>query len=214
MLKFGLACEGITDHAVIENILCGFYQEQITRDDIKAFQPLFDETQRKQLEGGGWKMLLKHLSSKRFRQGVRRSKFMIIQIDTDISEDEKFNVLKGNLSIEEFIEKVIERLINQIDSKKKFYQENKKKIIFAISVHSLECWILPLYLDSEQEIIDKCEDSLKRAIETLPRKPRSKKNYKNYQKLTQNFVEYEKLIKIASQNSSFQIFINKLPKEI
>ena len=27
MAKFGLACEGITDQIVIENILCGYYKD-------------------------------------------------------------------------------------------------------------------------------------------------------------------------------------------
>ena len=60
MLKFGLACEGVTDQAVIENILCGFYNDKELRQEIKSFQPLFDATQKKQLDGefGGWEELL------------------------------------------------------------------------------------------------------------------------------------------------------------
>ena len=27
MNKFGLACEGITDHIVLENILCGYFED-------------------------------------------------------------------------------------------------------------------------------------------------------------------------------------------
>jgi len=38
MAKFALACEGITDQIVIENILCGFYQGY---DDLdEEIQPL------------------------------------------------------------------------------------------------------------------------------------------------------------------------------
>ena len=38
MLKFGLACEGVTDQAVIENILCGFYNDKELRQEIKSFK--------------------------------------------------------------------------------------------------------------------------------------------------------------------------------
>ena len=107
MLKFGLACEGVTDQAVIENILCGFYNDSGLRNEIKVFQPLFDATQRKQLEGefGGWEELMKHLSTKRFRESVVNTEYMIIQIDTDISEHKNFNVSQHDLSTEELIKK-------------------------------------------------------------------------------------------------------------
>ena len=45
MAKFGLACEGITDQIVIENILCGYYKDYDNLDEeIQAFQPAYDET--------------------------------------------------------------------------------------------------------------------------------------------------------------------------
>jgi len=154
MLTFGLACEGATDQAVLENILCGFYKDKNLRSEIKVFQPLFDETQKKQKEGefGGWEELLRYISTKKFRESVINTKFMIIQIDTDISEHVNFGVSQQNLSTEELIFQVIERLIAQIDSKKVFYSKYKEKIIFAISVHSLECWLLPLYSSKTKEI--------------------------------------------------------------
>jgi len=215
MLKFGLACEGVTDQAVIENILCGFYKDEVFKSDIKAFQPLFDATQQKQLEGefGGWEELLKHLSTKRFRESVMNTEYMIIQIDTDISEHPNFGVSQHNLSIEALVQRVIERLIAQIDSKKEFYSKHKEKIIFAVSVHSLECWILPIFTNYKNEKITGC-------IEAVEPKTKDKKfkenykNYKNYEKLSKEFLKKKKLMNIASKNSSFQIFIDALPCEI
>jgi hypothetical protein len=212
MLKFGLACEGVTDQAVIENILCGFYSDRNLKSEIKAFQPLFDATQQKQLEGefGGWEILLKFLSTKRFRQEVINNKYMIIQIDTDISEHPNFDVSQHDLSIEALIEKVVERLIFEIDSKKEFYQKYKERIIFAISVHSLECWLLPIYKNFNNEKVSGCFESLQRESKKL----RVQKDYKTYEKLSKEFLKHKNLIKIASKNSSFQIFINSLPNEI
>jgi len=212
MLKFGLACEGVTDQAVIENILCGFYKDKNLKSEIKAFQPLFDATQQKQLEGefGGWEILLKFLSTKRFRQEVINNHYMIIQIDTDISEHPNFNVSQHNLSVEELIEKVVERLILEIDSKKEFYSKYKERIIFAISVHSLECWLLPLYKSSKNGKISGCFETLQRESKKI----KVIKDYKTYEKLSHDFLKYKKLINIASKNSSFQVFINRLPKKI
>ncbi|SFV69149.1 hypothetical protein MNB_SV-14-261 [hydrothermal vent metagenome] len=215
MAKFGLVTEGITDQIVIENILCGFYKDYNDLDEeIFALEPPRDETDMKQAYsefGTGWSAIFNYLGESRFRDDVLNSQYIIIQIDTDIAED--FNCSK-NQSVEEIIVCVIQKMVAKIDSKESFYSENKEKIIFAISVHSLECWILPLYATSKKEKIISCEDKLKAEVKKVSKNLKTEKNYRNYDKLTQDFLKHKKLIKIASQNSSFQIFINKLPKEI
>jgi len=210
MAKFALACEGVTDQIVIENILCGFYKEYDDLDEeIQPLQPPFDTTTQKQLEGefGGWEMLLAYLSEKKFRDDVLNSEYIIVQIDTDISEHINFGVSQNDLSTEALIEKVIERLIAQIDSKKAFYEEHKSKIIFAISVHSLECWILPIYKNFKNEKVSGCFETLQRESTKI----KVDKNYRIYDKLSQDFLKHKKLMKLVSKNSSFQIFIDKLP---
>ena len=213
MAKFALACEGITDQIVIENILCGFYKNYDDLDEeIEPLQPPYDVTIQKQKEGefGGWEMLFEYLSEKRFRDDVLNSEYVIVQIDTDISEHPNFNVSQQSLSIESLIEKVVERLIAQIDSKIMFYEKNREKIIFAISVHSLECWILPLYNSSKKEKIVGCFEALQRESKKI----KVSKDYRTYDKLSRDFLKHKKLMNIVSKNSSFQIFINSLPNEI
>lgn len=213
MAKFALACEGITDQIVIENILCGFYQGYDDLDEeIQPLQPPFDATTLKQLEGefGGWEMLLEYLSQKRFRDDVCNSEYVIIQIDTDVSEHPNFGVSQNNLSTKELIENVKKRLIAQIDSKKPFYQAYREKIIFAISVHSLECWILPLYKDMKSEKITGCFETLQRERKSI----NVIKEYQSYDDLSRPLLKNKKLLEIATKNSSLQIFINCLPKTI
>ena len=213
MAKFGLACEGITDQIVIENILFGFYDKYDDLDDkIQPFQPAYDETDKKQKEGefGGWEMLLQYLSEERFRDDVLNSEYTIIQIDTDISEHKNFNVKIDTSSIENYISNIRDKIINFIDKKEKFYNLNKDKIIFAISVHSLECWILPIYKTLTTEKILNCD----KALEIASTKIKVNKNYNTYNKLTKLFLKKKNLDKFYSQNKSFTIFINSLPKTI
>jgi len=210
MAKFGLACEGITDQIVLENILCGFYKDYDDLDDeIIAFEPLRDATGKKQEENsGGWTRLLTYLSESRFQDDVLNSEYTIIQLDTDISDREDFDVLKGTLTTEELITKVIEKLVEWVDTV--FYKENREKIIFAISVHSLECWILPLYKDLKKEKIMGCFETLQRESKKI----KVVKEYNVYDKLTRDFTKYKDLMPIVAKNSSFTIFINSLPKDI
>ncbi len=213
MAKFGLACEGVTDQIVIENILCGFYKDYDDLDEeIQAFQPAYDETTQKQKEGefGGWEILLEYLSEKRFRDDVLNSEYTIVQIDTDISEHANFNVTKDTTSIETYISKIKEKLVSKIDSKEIFYEENKEKILFAISVHSLECWILPIYKTLTTEKIMGCYEELQRKSSKI----KVGKNYSTYDKLSKDFLKNKKLVKYYPQNKSFEVFINLLPQEI
>ncbi|MEA2028854.1 MAG: phage tail protein [Campylobacterota bacterium] len=209
MAKFGLACEGITDQIVIENILCGYYKDYDDLDEeIQPLQPPRDETDTKQADFSNWELLLDYLSQKRFRDDVLNSEYVIIQIDTDDSGHTNFGVSHYDennieLSISTLVDNVQDKLIEQIDKNEKFYQSNHTKIIFAISVHSLECWILPLYKDKNNKTKN-CHKELQRHVD-------ASKNYQNYDKLTRDFTKYKKLMKIVPKSESFQIFVNKLP---
>jgi hypothetical protein len=210
MAKFGLACEGITDQIVLENILCGFYHTYDDLDEeIIALEPPRDETDRKQEEAtGGWTRLLTYLSEKRFRDDVLNNDFIVIQIDTDISDEVGFDVFKSTLSTPDFIKKVIDKLIEKIGID--FYREHKNKILFALSVHTLECWILPIYKKYKNEKKTGCVGALKRDTKELS----TEKNYKNYDELTKTLTKNKKLLQIVKQNISFEIFIKSLPDSI
>ena len=209
MAKFGLATEGITDQIVIENILCGFYKD-LEDDEIQAFQPAYDETTKKQKEEqfGGWEMLLEYLSEKRFRDDVLNSEYVIVQIDTDICEHKNFDVKKDTSCVVTFIESIKTKLISSIDKNESFYESNKEKIIFAISVHELECWLLPICKNFKNEKITGCFEALQRECKDI----KVEKNYTTYDKLSRVFLKNKELLKISSKNSSFDIFIKSLPK--
>ena len=185
MAKFGLACEGITDQIVLENILCGFYHNYDDLDeDIIALEPPRDETNKKQEEAtGGWTRLLTYLSENRFKDDVLNNDFIVIQIDTDISDEVGFDVFKGTLSTPDFIEKVLDKLIEKIGID--FYREHKNKILFAISVHTLECWILPIYKKYKNEKKTGCVDALRREAKKL----NTEKNSDTYDKLSQDLTK-------------------------
>jgi len=213
MAKFGLVTEGITDQIVIENILCGFYKDyDDLDDDIFPLEPPRDETDNKQAHsefGTGWSAIFNYLGESRFRDDVLNSEYIIIQIDTDIADD--LNCSRDQ-SIDEVIKCMIQKMIEKIDSQESFYCDHKEKIIFAVSVHSLECWILSIY--NKNEKIHTCEDKLKKEIRKASKKLKVEKNYRNYNELSQYFLKYKNLMNVCDNNRSLQIFINALPLEI
>lgn len=213
MPSFRLITEGVTDQVTLEIILSIFYNDPDI--DVERLQPPGDETDRyKQTDYGGWGMIFKYLKSIEFKEAGDYTDYFIIQIDTDVSQE--FDIPhreKGcDLSPDEIIKRVKEKLISLMD--KMFYDDYKEKMIFAICVHSIECWFLPLYYsDNRKSKTGNC-------LETLNRKLKSQegffigpknKNSRYYEKISRKFQNKKKLHKMSSQNPSFNIFIKCLP---
>lgn len=208
-MLFGLACEGVTDQVTIENILCGYFQNPDLDQDISELQPPFDETDQKHGDGG-WPMLLKYLASARFREDVLNTEFVILQIDSDIAHQipVEYQDNEGNeLSVESLMTNIRIRLIESIDSGElSFYEANATKIIFSICVHSLECWLVAHH--AEQTAIHNCFEVLKTAINSND--IRVAKKRKNYDILSQPFLDRKNIDAVAEKDPSFRAFIQSL----
>ena len=210
--KIGLIAEGVTDLIVLENILCGYSKIPDFYKRIKPLQPRVDESTRKQIGAGGGHFLLNYLTIKAFRDAVVTYDLIIIQIDTDISKEfgvQHTDELGNKLNTETLVKNVIQKLISIIDSGKAgFYAEKGQNIIFAISVHSLECWLIVHYSNEENKV--DCFDTLKTIID--PKKIRVAKKYKNYDQLSQPYLERQNIDAVAEKDISFKIFIQNLEK--
>ncbi|MDD5271983.1 MAG: hypothetical protein PHU14_04615 [Methylovulum sp.] len=222
-MLFGLACEGVTDQITIENILCGYFDNPDLDEAITRLQPPFDETTQKQKVGeiGGWTGLLNHyLGSQRFREDVLNTQFIIIQVDTDVAPEKGFDVAHSDaennpLTPEALIDKVVSKLIAIIDSGEQgFYQQQSAKIIFAISVHSLECW---LYAHYNKQSLNKpkivgCFDALDRLAQKDKKLPKPEKTYRCYNDFSRPFLARKHIDAVAAKDPSFRVFIRELAK--
>lgn len=197
MKKFGIAAEGITDQVTIEAILCGFFEAEL-EDEINYVQP-------KPNSDGGWKAVFNYLVSQDFRNDVLNHDYLIIQIDTDCSFD--FGVTHDNKSIEQLIIAVVDVLILKINEGcSGFYQDYQDKLIFAISVHSLECWLLAHY--GQITVFDNCFDNLRKL--KFDRNIQLTKKYSVYEKLSQVFLVKSNIEAVAQKSLSFAFFVQYL----
>lgn len=208
-MLFGLACEGITDQITLENILCGYFENPDLDENITKLQPLFDETDQKQGDGG-WPMLMKYLASTRFRDDVFNTEFIVLQIDSDIADNlgiaHKDN--NGNdLPPEEIISHVKAKLIAGINTgESQFYEAHAAKILFAICVHSLECWLVSHH--AEHSATYDCFNVLKSVIDQGI--VRVAKKYRNYNELSKPFLGKQNIQIVAEKDASFRVFIQSL----
>lgn len=224
MPVFGLACEGVTDVAVLENILLG-YVENLDCNDIAQLQPQLDATDSANCFGG-WNQLFNYLKSKRFRDDLVNSQYLVLQVDTDVAEEKGFDVslLDENakqLSVELIIGRVKERLIQAInEGVDGFYgrEDNQGKVIFAISVHSIECWLFNLH-NKDAKHNGRIHQGYKHLSELLARDKKAaklEKTYGCYDSLSDPFCKNKKNIigNVRAKDISFNHFVSALPASI
>jgi len=213
MPSFRLITEGVTDQMTLEIILSIFYDD--TDIDVERLQPPGDETDRyRQKDYGGWGEVFRYLQSIEFQEAIGFADYFIVQIDTDVSQE--YNIPHQeegrNLTPEEIFDKVKEKLISQMDDS--FYNMHKGKMLFAICIHSIECWFLPIYYtDNRKSKLINCLETLNRQLkgqEGFTIDPKNK-NSRYYERISKRFKNKKILLKLSSQNPSFKIFINSLP---
>lgn len=230
-MKFGLICEGPTDQAAIENILCGILDDEELYELITPLQPGGASDTNTE---GGWERVLAYISNHKFRQSFSTVENIVIQIDTDVANLKGFDVdlrdnngvtLKDVISI---FEKVKLRLIEQIESGEAgFYNKVKDRIIFAITVHSLEIWLFKHHCKtkSNKKVINSGENKLVNELvkdhnlvkftTKGPRKERLMiKNYDNYDQLSRKFYDSKTCSQSVNElclvDDGFQLFKNQL----
>jgi len=212
MISFGLVTEGLTDQIVIENILAGYFDSSDL--DIRQLQPERDKDNENKSTYGGWTLVFDYCKSRDFQEALQFIDYIIIQIDTDVSED--YNIPKqdenGEFTPQQLIEKVIEKFRGAIGDN--FYSTYQQKIIFAISVHSIECWLLPLYYTDQKK-----KSKFKNCLETLnlelPKKHKftidaNAKNPEYYRIISEPYRKHKVLMKHYAENPSLKTFIEEI----
>jgi len=213
MIKFGLITEGHTDQIVIKSILAGYFN----RSDlvIRPLQPEID----KDKNPGGWTLVFDYCKSKKFRESFQSNEYIIIQIDTDVlvdSENSNYNVPSrdenGNkFTIQQLIEKVIEKFRDVIG--KEFYDKYQQRIVFSISVDSIECWFLPLYYtDNRKSKSQNCLDTLNQELSRRENFTIDKnaKNPDSYRKISKQYGKRKILMQHYQDNPSLKTFIEEI----
>jgi hypothetical protein len=215
MTTFALISEGITDQVMLEYLISGYYgktsNEQI---EVNYIQPARDETDRKrQGNNGGWEKVIEHLSKYEVIETLSCNNYIIIQIDTDCCEHINYGVPLHDggepRPVADVITDVKKKLISRIGDD--IYEENKDKILFAIAVHSSECWIIHLHSNREadQGRVLNCEEHLSRALAVNNIK--YVKDHDLYDRICKPFRKMENIDLAKSRNESLDAFIASLP---
>lgn len=205
-MRFAVIGEGKTDFKVIKNLLIGFFSDKnlpITRLLPKDNEPV------------GWGNVLNYLSTQEFRDGVENNDYTIVQIDTkECAEwnENLINIGDDITRIEEFVASIKTILINKIGVD--FYNENQNKILFAITIHEIECWLLPFNTTTKAHVskIVGCENAIEKIVSKRGFSIHQK-NYqdgKHYDDLSKDMKDHKILLKRGQLNPSLKLFLDIL----
>ncbi len=212
-MTFALITEGISEYTVIQHLVSRYFRDE--EPIINQIQPKLEKS--KQVAEGGWNEVLKYCEREELSQILIENDYVIIQIDTDQSQQMPFNVAHTELGNEKtpdrLLADVIARLERNIPE-----SVDKGKVIFAICIHTIECWLLPLvYADDKKEKTKGCLSALNRELRrknmlTISKtgdknSPASRKAYQEMLKLLRKKSDIEE---ISVHNVGFQKFVGNL----
>lgn len=218
MPRFGLITEGITDQIVIENLLYGFFDTYNL--EITELQPLRDATDEDlATTDANWHKVFEYCKSSVFRAALNQDDFYaIIQLDSDIfledSISQEYSIVTRDaegyeLPIETLLEHIVSKLIETIGQE--HYEVFQEKIIFAIAIHSTECWLLPLYFSNNKKSkITNCIKTLNEALNKKHNFTIDSKKPAYYRKASEAWRKHKTLMKKYTNNFSLEVFIHNL----
>lgn len=211
MASFALITEGITDQVAISAILYGLYDEE---PEIRPVQPLRDATdEARQGSFAGWEKVFEYCSLDDFAAIFATNDYAIIQVDTDVCDHTNFPVAfvdeNGERSPADLVAEVIAFIGTKISPS--ILSRYGDRIFYAVSVHSLECWLLPVHATTaaEKRRTKSCEVHLTRV---LNRKDiQFKKDYRTYTTLAKPLEKRAGIDTVRRHNESFAMFVDALP---
>jgi hypothetical protein len=207
MISFGLITEGLTDQIVIENILAGYFNNPDL--DIRPLQPEIDKKDENKFKGyGSWSQVFAYCRLKDFQEAFQFNDYIIIQIDTDVSEE--YGIPQqdenGEFTPKELIQKVIEKFKEEIGEY--FYSQCQQRIIWAISVHSIECWLLPLYYkDNKKSNFKNCLGALNEQLVKKHDFTIDAKKLQYYREISEKYRKHRDLMACYQHNPSLKSFV-------
>jgi hypothetical protein len=212
-MTFALITEGISEYTVIQHLISRYFIDE--EPIINQIQPKLEKS--KQFAEGGWNEVLKYCERVELSQILVENDYAVIQIDTDQSQQAPFSVAHAELGHEKTPDRLLADVIARLE---KNMPENvdKSKVIFAICIHTIECWLLPLVCTgNKKEKIKGCLPALNRELRRRNMPTISETGNKNspasrkaYQEILKPLRKKSDIEKISVYHVGFQKFADNL----
>lgn len=207
MPTFGIIAEGKTDFPVLLHILSGAAGRDMSNDVISLPE---DRSQ----DDGGWHYVIQFCESSNLIKFVGDIDFLIVQIDSDVSP--RFGVAHNDIQgapkdAHTLVADIKYNLQQRIQARLKpeTWEYLQDKLLFAVTVDKVECWLLPLHTD-DIAVAGSTTKCGRRLGELLPEGV--KKNQQLYAKLSQGYRQPNVLREKGGLNPSLALFMSELER--
>ena len=218
MPTFALVTEGGTDQAILKNILNGL-AIRITGDELDWSASRPEVSAGKQTTSGGWERVFEFIENQElFTDMLLRNNCVVIHIDTDCATHKNFGIELHQGGERRPTQDIIKDIKTLMSSKmsEELINSFQHKILFAIAVHSTECWLLPLYgkrrtPSNEQNCERKLAVELSKKNDTrrylINKEMKLIKDFSIYDELSSPYYEEIDAREVCIHNESLEQFI-------
>lgn len=214
MTTIGILSEGRTDQKVIEQVLLGFFERADALEINPFFPPIVPLPGEP--EEGGWTVLKRRLQDGHHRQALQFNDYLVIHIDTDVCEEVGYGVTRRDSSTGRDLEPValrqaaVARLVEWLGAD--FYAKYRDRLLFAVAVDTIECWLLPLLEDqkAKQRKTTGCGAAADAALTRAGRETLGKDKLRRYEAEASPYRTRKTLVTKGLLNPSLRAFLDEL----
>ena len=187
-------------------------------DDDVIVNPIEPETKTEngylvQNGYGGWQQVLAHCNDETVEKILDFNDYLLVQIDTDASIQKGYDVTPMDENghpkeVSVFFQDVKNRLLANISEE--VQEKYEGRILFAICINELECWLLPIYYSNNIRCkTNNCLYALNQALGKknlggIPEKDKNCAFARNvYHKILKNFKNKNSILDCAQYHYSF-----------
>lgn len=209
-MNIGLITEGASELNIIKHIVSRYIG---SNHSLNGIQP--EMNGNTQANCGGWNEVLKSCEKEEnIKNALIENDYVIIQIDTDMSATSPYSVISYDggryCGHEELWKRVKERIISSIPDR-----VDTSKIILAICINEIECWLLPIYYSCKKKCkTSNCIDILNRELDKKTIHVITEKNSYNaqrtYSKILRNINRPLEIANCSQHNYGFRMLIEQL----
>lgn len=219
MVTIGLICEGVSEINVMTRIISKYLGDQVFINPIEP-ETKVENGVLVQKGYGGWLQVLNHCNDETVERILEYNDYLIIQIDTDASIQTGYDVKSQDDNgkqkpVEDFYQDVKERLLRNISPE--VQEKNEGRIIFAICMNEIECWLLPLYYSDKNRCkTNNCIFTLNQALlkRSIGGIPDTDKNSPNARKVYNKILKNLKNKKTIQDCAQYQYGFGELTKQL
>lgn len=187
-------------------------------DDDVIVNPIEPETKTEngylvQNGYGGWQQVLAHCNDETVEKILDFNDYLLVQIDTDASIQKGYDVTPMDENghpkeVSVFFQDVKNRLLANISEE--VQEKYEGRILFAICMNELECWLLPIYYSNNIRCkTNNCLYALNQALGKknlggIPEKDKNCAFARNvYHKILKNFKNKNSILDCAQYHYGF-----------